>query len=182
VRPQNVIGDQGAVDGDPEGKKKCLAGEVRHRPVNAGPFDHILTPKSSAVPWGSRLTKDCLAQIDVGEFQPMECKLLFEMLFNLEGAIAFDFTEIGLFRSKVEPPHILYTILYDPWQEAPFKIPRALEAEVIEILKNAVEGLIATPGSWSKRNRVAIVRLCPCVLQEREQLYNSRCWPAPVGR
>jgi hypothetical protein len=71
-------------------------------------------PKFSAVPRGSRLTKERLAQMVVAELQPMEQKLLFEMLFKREVGIAFDFTEIGLFGSEVEPPHVIHTIPHDP--------------------------------------------------------------------
>jgi hypothetical protein len=66
-------------------------------------------------------------------------KLLFEMLVNREAAIEFDFTEIGLFRSEVEPPQVIHTIPHNPWQEAPFKIPRALEPVAIKILKARID-------------------------------------------
>jgi hypothetical protein len=90
------------VDGDQDWKMRCLEWQARHGPTrNTGPFDHILRPKFSAIPRGSHLTKGSLAQMDVAELQPMDAKLLFEMLFNREAAIMFDLTEIGLFRSEV---------------------------------------------------------------------------------
>jgi hypothetical protein len=69
----------------------------------------------------------------------MERELLIEILFNREAALAFDFTEMGQFRIKVEPPHVIHMISHDHWQEARFKIPRALDAVVIEILKVQIE-------------------------------------------
>jgi hypothetical protein len=77
--------------------------------------------------------------MDLGELLPMERSLLFEMLFNREAALAFNFTEIALFRCEVEPPHIIHTIPHNPWQEAPFKIPWAIELDVIEILKARID-------------------------------------------
>ena len=64
-----------------------------------------------------------------------ERKLLMEVLFNREAGIAFDFTEKGNFKPEVEPPHVIPTVPHEPWQAANFRVPKALEGQVVEIVK-----------------------------------------------
>jgi len=62
-----------------------------------------------------------------------------EVLYNREAGIAFDFMEKGAFKLEVEPPHIIPTIQYEPWQAANFRVPKALEGEVVDIVKKKLE-------------------------------------------
>ena len=61
------------------------------------------------------------------------------MLFNREAGIAFDFIEKGRFSDDVEPPHVIPTILHTPWQAKSFKVPKALEQEVVKIIKDRID-------------------------------------------
>jgi len=60
-------------------------------------------------------------------------------LFSREKGIAFDFTEKGVFKPEVEPTHVIPTIAHEPWQVANFRVPKALEGEVIEIIRKKLE-------------------------------------------
>jgi len=42
-------------------------------------------------------------------------------------------------KPEVEPPHVITTIAYKPWQVANFRVPKALEGEVIEIIQKKLE-------------------------------------------
>lgn len=160
VRPANVCGDGLAVDGDPDWKKKRVEAEKRAgKHVPRGPYDHILIPKFSDKPRGFRLTHQRLLAMDIGDtLTPRERELLVEMLYNRESALAFDMTEIGLFSSDIEPPHVIRTLPHQPWQEAPFKTPRALENEVIEIIKVRLEVGIVERARSPYRNPWFLVR------------------------
>ena len=61
------------------------------------------------------------------------------MLFNNEAGIAFEFTEKGRFSNDVEPPYVIPTISHTPWQAKSFKVPKALEQEVVKIIKDRID-------------------------------------------
>jgi len=60
-------------------------------------------------------------------------------LYNREARIAFDFMEKGVFKPEVEPLHIIPMIKHEPWQAANFGVPKALEGEVLDIVKKKLE-------------------------------------------
>lgn len=141
VCPVNVSGDGQAVDGDPGWKKKTVAAEKRvGKQVFRGPNEHILIPRLSDKPRGFRHTDDGVQAVDIGDtLRERERELLVLILYNREPALAFDMTEIGLFSSDIEFSHVIHAIPHDPSQEAPFKTPRALEDEDIDIIKVGLE-------------------------------------------
>lgn len=132
----NVSQGGQAVDGNPNWKKKRVKAEKRAgKPVSRGLYDHILIPRLSDKPCGFRLTHEWVQATDIGDtLRERVRELLVEMLYNSEAALAFHITEIGLFSSNIEPTHVIRTILHDACQETPFKTPRALEDEVIDII------------------------------------------------
>ena len=60
------------------------------------------------------------------------------MLFNCEAGIAFDFTEKGHFSDDIELPHVMPAISHTPWQAKSFKVLKALEQEVVKIIKDRI--------------------------------------------
>jgi len=97
-------------------------------------------PKFSNIPRGIRLTAERIAglMIETG-ITNQERNVLMQVLYNREARIAFDFTEKGVFKPEVEPPHIIPTIQHKPWQAANFRVPKALEGEVVDIVKKKLE-------------------------------------------
>jgi len=83
------------------------------------------------VPRGSRLTPERLAQIQIGNgFLTKEEKQMFvDILFEYEGAIAFDDSEMGLLDPAIEPPVVIHTIPHVPWQQQNLRLPRAMQDE-----------------------------------------------------
>ena len=61
------------------------------------------------------------------------------MLFNRKAGIAFDFIEKGCFSDDVEPPHVIPMISHTPWQAKSFKVAKALEQEVVKIIKARID-------------------------------------------
>jgi len=99
-----------------------------------------LIPKFSNIPRGLRLTAERIAGLKIGTgITNQEREVLMEVLYNREAGIAFDFTEKGVFKPEVESPHIILTIQCEPWQAANFRVPKALEGEVVDIVKKKLE-------------------------------------------
>jgi len=86
------------------------------------------------------LTAERIAGLKIGTgITNQEREVLIEVLYNREAGIAFDFTEKGVFKPEVEPPHIIPTTQHEPWQAANFRVPKALEGEVVDIVKKKLE-------------------------------------------
>jgi len=99
-----------------------------------------LIPKFSNIPRGTRLTAERIAGLKIGMgITNQEREVLIEVLYNREAGIAFDFMEKGVFKPEVEPPHIIPTIQHEPWQAVNFRVPKALEGEVVDIVKKNLE-------------------------------------------
>ena len=94
--------------------------------VNAG---HELPPKGLVVERGSRLTPGRLEKMKIGNgfLSELEKHLFVEILFEYEGAIAFDDTEMGLISEDIEPPVEIHTVPYEPWQQQNLRLPKAMQ-------------------------------------------------------
>ena len=111
--------------------------EEKARQLDTGKYAGILVPKFSTIKRGERLTPERLAKLEMGkELRPAERKLLKEMLFNREAAIAFDSAEKGRFHDFIEPPHVIPTIPHKAWQAASFRIPPALYEMSVRLIQD----------------------------------------------
>jgi len=68
-----------------------------------------------------------------------ESEILMEILYNREAKIVWDFMEKGVFKPEVKPPYIIPIIKHEPWQAVNFRVPKALEGEVLDIIKKKLE-------------------------------------------
>jgi hypothetical protein len=87
--------------------------------ANFGPPNGTLVHQSGkVVPKGSRLTPERLAQMKIGGgmLSKEERQLFINILFEYEGAIAFDDSEMGLLSPEIEPPVKIHTVPHLPWQ------------------------------------------------------------------
>jgi hypothetical protein len=123
----------GTKDGEKPGgledwQEVCLARyHAKPAPDEASNFDRFLRPRITGFARGSRLTPERLERLIVGtELWDGEKQLLTELLFKREGALAWEFNEIGRVRPEVAPPQRIRTIEHKAWQIPPIKIPRAL--------------------------------------------------------
>ena len=105
-----------------------------------GTYAGWLIPKFSDIERGLRLTEERIKKLKVGsDLSAEEHDVLLEVLFNCEAGIAFDFIEKGHFSDNVEPPYVIPTISHMPWQAKGFKVLKALEQEVVKIIKDRID-------------------------------------------
>jgi len=99
-----------------------------------------LIPKFSDIERGSRLTLERIEKLKIGKsIMKEEQEVLMEVLFSREKGITFDCTKKGVIKPEVEPPHVIPTMAHELWQVANFRVPKALEREVIEIIRKKLE-------------------------------------------
>jgi hypothetical protein len=93
------------------------------------------------VPQGSRLTPERLAKMKIGtRFLSREEKQIFiDILFEYEGAIAFDDSEMGLLNPRIELPIKMHTVPHQPWQQLNLRLPRAMQEEATRQVKEKID-------------------------------------------
>ena len=175
VLPANVplpngINPGGGVNGSNDSAKLL---DQLPRPPETSSVLPDLPKHGKTVPRGSRLTPERLAnmKIGVGFLSGPEKQLFIDILFEYEGAIAFDETEMGLLDPSIEPPVVVHTVPHTPWQQQNLRLPKAMQdaatAHVKEKLRHGIlefsQGpyrsryfLVAkkTPGEWRFINDV----------------------------
>ena len=108
--------------------------------IDSSYYGGNLIPRFSAIPRGSRLMKERVKTLKIGDaLTPEERALLMEVLFNQEKAIAFEFEETGVVKPEVEPPYRILTIKYTAWQASSFRVPKGLRSEVKEIIDDRLK-------------------------------------------
>lgn len=55
-------------------------------------------------------------KIGVGFLRDAERKLFIDILYEFEGAVAFEVSEMGFVKPEIEPPVVIHTFRHDPWQ------------------------------------------------------------------
>ena len=124
----------------PEGKEDWRQRAIVKEVYTLGKYSWWIIPKFSTIKKGTRLTTERIEKLNMAKnLMAREKDVFLEVLFNREAAIAFDFTEKGHFSNEIEPLHVVCTIPHTPWQAKNFKIPKALEGEVVKIIKDRVE-------------------------------------------
>ncbi len=154
------ISDGSMPSGDPNWKARRLEWEkAQGLDVPQGEFDHWLTPKFSDIPRGSRLTSERLESMVIGDMLlGNERRLLVEMLYNREKAIAFDFSHCTRIAEDVAPPQKIRTIPHQTWQSPGFPVPRKLVPEVIRMLQERCDAGTLEPCHGPYRNSWFLVR------------------------
>jgi hypothetical protein len=107
------------------------------------------------VPRGSRLTPTRLEKmkVGVGFLTGPERKLFIDILYEFEGAIAFEDSEMGLVKSEIEPPVVIHTVPHDPWQQNNIRLPKATQDAATAIVKEKQKlGILEhSPGPYRSR-------------------------------
>ena len=111
------------------------------------------------VPRGSRLTPERLSQMKIGGsfLSPQEKQLFVDILFEFEGAVAFDETEMGMLHESIEPPIEIHTIPHTPWQQQNLRLPQAMRDEATKHVKKMLELGIFEFCQGPYRNRYFLV-------------------------
>jgi hypothetical protein len=80
-------------------------------------LDEIGPPKQGRVVLhGSRLTLEHIEKMKIGNgfLSDAEEQLFVDILYEYEGAVAFDDSEIGLLNPEIEPPVVIHTVPHVP--------------------------------------------------------------------
>ena len=77
--------------------------------------------------------------IGTGFLSDQEKQLFIDILFEFEGAIAFDDSEMGLLDSSIEPPVVIHTVPHFPWQQQNLCLPHAMQETATDIVKEKLE-------------------------------------------
>ena len=86
-------------------RTKAISQEV----YQLGKYAGWIIPKFSSIKKGSQLTLERLKKLKLGGgLSDKEKHGFYEMLYNREAAVGFDFKEKGYFNSEIEPPHVCH--------------------------------------------------------------------------
>jgi hypothetical protein len=137
--------------------------EVRERTAGVGDTEYKfwewIHPRLAKFPRGQRLTERRREELVIGpDLTTLEKEVLVEILYNREGALAWDWTELGRISHEVAPPQKIKTIPHKPWQAKSFPVPRALEAVVIEIVNDKITQALFEPCEGPYRNPYFLVK------------------------
>ena len=93
------------------------------------------------VPRGSRLTPERLAQMKIGDgFLSEEERMLFvDILYEFEGVLAFEDSEMGCLHESIEPPVVVHTVPHVPWQQRNLRLPKAMQEAAMKIIQEKLE-------------------------------------------
>lgn len=62
-----------------------------------------------------------------------------DILFEFEGAVAFEDSEMGMLREEVEPPIKIHTTPHEPWQQQNLRLPKAMQEVATTMVKEKLE-------------------------------------------
>ena len=78
-------------------------------------------------------------KIGIGFLSEAERQLFIDILFEYEGAVAFDDSEMGLLNPEIEPPVIIHTVPHSPWQQQNLRLPKSMQEAATAIVKEKLE-------------------------------------------
>jgi hypothetical protein len=111
------------------------------------------------VPRGSRLTPERLSKIQIGggSLSKEEVQLFVDILFEFEGAIAFDDSEMGLLDVRIEPPVKAHVVPHVPWQQQNLRLLKAMQEKATEIVKDQLDKGLLEHSQGPYRSRYFLV-------------------------
>ena len=81
-----------------------------------------------------------------------------QVIYDREAALSWEFSEIGRIRKSVAEPQQIRTVPHEAWQAPGFPIPRALNATVVEMLKERLANGLLEPCHGPYRNPWFLVK------------------------
>jgi len=111
------------------------------------------------VPHRSCLTPERLVkmQIGTGFLSKEERQLFVDILFEFEGAVAFEDSEIGLLSAAIELPVPINTVPHSPWQQQNIRLPKAMQEAITAIVKDKLKAGILEYLQGPHRSRYFLV-------------------------
>jgi hypothetical protein len=123
-------------------------------------LDEIGPPKQGrVVSRGSRLTPERITKMKIGNgfLSDAEKQLFIDILYEYEGAVAFDDSEMGLLNPEIEPPVVMHTVPHVPWQQQSLRLPKAMQEAASTIIKEKLANGILEFSEGPYRGRFFLV-------------------------
>ena len=143
IHPVGVpLADGSVPEGLPGWEEACLRKyHTQYRAKDEpSPFDNYLKPRIACFARGARLSPEREERLIVGkELWPAERELLREMLYKREGVLAWDWEHMGSVRPEVYAPQRIRTVPHEAWKHPGFQVPRSLDKEVSEMLRDRLK-------------------------------------------
>jgi hypothetical protein len=142
----------GGVNGRIDEMKSGIKSEIN--------LDEIGPPKQGrVVPRGSRLTLERIEKMKIGNgfLSDAEKQLFVDILYEYEGAVAFDDSEMGLLNPEIEPPVVIHTVPHVPWQQQSLRLPKAMQEAASMIIKEKLANGILEFSEGPYRGRFFLV-------------------------
>jgi len=83
---------------------------------------------------GSRLTPERL-QFGIGFLSTNKKQLFIDILYEFEGALAFNDSEMALLDRAIEPLIVIHTVRHSPWQQNNLRVPISMQDEATQHVK-----------------------------------------------
>jgi hypothetical protein len=96
-------------------------------------------------------------KIGIGFLSDAEKSLFIDILFEYEGAIAFDESEMGLLNPEIEPPVVIHTVPHTPWQQQNLRLPKAMQEEATRQIKEKLANGLLEFSQGPYRSRYFLV-------------------------
>ena len=108
---------------------------------------------------GTHLTSERLSRMRIGgdSLSEAEKQLFIEILFEYEGAIAFDDSEMGMLKPDIEPPVVIHTVPHKPWQQQNLRLPKAVQETATKIVKDKLASGMLEHSQGPYRSRYFLV-------------------------
>jgi hypothetical protein len=116
-----------------------MAKQIPEADSTSAAFGTLFEPRYADFPRGTRMTPERIKEMKISpNLQPEERRMLLEVLYRREAALAWDFKESGRISREVIPPVVINTVPHQAWRADQFPIPRKLRDVVIEMVKERI--------------------------------------------
>src|SRR5271169_1991457 len=86
-----------------------------------------------------------------------ERQLFVDILFEYEGAIAFEDSEMGFLNPEIEPPVVIHTVPHSPWQQQNLRLPKAMQEAATAIVREKLANGVFEFAQGPYRSRYFLV-------------------------
>jgi hypothetical protein len=115
---------------------------LRRPALSRNPFSTPLRQNCPPVVYSTKVTKERCDALDFGPagwLQPEEENLYRTILVLREKALAFEDKDRGVLRESYAAPYVFSTKEHTPWRQRPLPIPKAIQEDVIQLIKDRLE-------------------------------------------
>ena len=134
---------------------------LRRPPLSRDPFETPLRPDCPPVVYSAKVTKERCDALDFGPegWLTLEEENLYRTILVMRGAaLAFEDKDRGLLKETYASPYIFSTKEHTPWRQRPLPIPKAIQEEVIQLIKDRLESGLYEEASSTYSGRWFVVQ------------------------